>query len=506
MSSDSATLLPTQQSVKAYVDANSFTINNNADNRIITGTATAGTLNAETTLTYGTTGADLAITGGSIGSVPPILRLEDVGSSGKLAELNHITGTTTLTSRNATSNGVIKFAGHNGTSETEYGRITATGELLLNKTSASVGTDGVQLRPSSYSGFSATSATALFVNRNTNDGDVVEIGKNGVKVGSIGTRATYLTMGTGDVGLMFNSGSNRIQPENVTTGAITSGLVDLGYSGGRFKDLHLSGSITSGANGGLIKEIGGDTSVVQGAVGIRINDAASAISPTTASSNNDGSVDLGVSNIRFKDLHLGGTAYLTNSSSISGATASASSFNIASGHTGSGMGLYIGQFGVSANLGIGIDSNRIVTMPAQPAFMATKVSGDQTNITPSATNTVSFPSEVFDNNGDYDTGTATFTAPVTGKYHFNINIRTYQIDTSPNYYHIHLRTSNRIYGLDLKSMKFASDPTYWTFNSSVLVDMDAGDTAYVTFYQHGGKTQVDLQGSVDSQFCGFLVA
>ena len=258
MSSDSATLLPTQQSVKAYVDANSFTINNNADNRIITGTATAGTLNAETTLTYGTTGADLAITGGSIGSVPPILRLEDVGSSGKLAELNHITGTTTLTSRNATSNGVIKFAGHNGTSETEYARITATGELLLNKTSASVGTDGVQLRPSSYSGFSATSTTALFVNRNTNDGDVVEIGKNGVKVGSIGTRATYLTMGTGDVGLMFNSGSNRIQPENVTTGAITSGLVDLGYSGGRFKDLYLSGTGYFGSTTSLYEGAGGD--------------------------------------------------------------------------------------------------------------------------------------------------------------------------------------------------------------------------------------------------------
>jgi hypothetical protein len=153
-----------------------------------------------------------------------------------------------------------------------------------------------------------------------------------------------------------------------------------------------------------------------------------------------------------------------------------------------------------------IDASGAVTMPYQPAFMATKVSGEQANITPSTTTTVSFPSEVFDNNADYNNGTATFTAPVTGKYHFNINIRTHQIDTSPAYYHIHLRTSNRTYGLDLKSMKFASDPTYWTFNSSVLVDMDAGDTAYVTFYQHGGSTQVDLQGSVDSQFCGFLVA
>jgi len=63
-------------------------------------------------------------------------------------------------------------------------------------------------------------------------------------------------------------------------------------------------TITAGANSGVIKEIGSDLSLVQGAVGLRINDAASAISPTTASANNDAAVDLGVSNIRFKRLYL----------------------------------------------------------------------------------------------------------------------------------------------------------------------------------------------------------
>ena len=52
--------------------------------------------------------------------------------------------------------------------------------------------------------------------------------------------------------------------------------------------------------------IGGDIAITQGAIGLRLNDAASAISPTTATANNDNAVDLGVSNIRFKDLYLGG--------------------------------------------------------------------------------------------------------------------------------------------------------------------------------------------------------
>ena len=67
-----------------------------------------------------------------------------------------------------------------------------------------------------------------------------------------------------------------------------------------------TGNATVGT--GIIKSsIGGDIAITQGAIGLRINDAASAISPTTATSNNDNAIDLGVSNIRFKDLYLGGS-------------------------------------------------------------------------------------------------------------------------------------------------------------------------------------------------------
>jgi hypothetical protein len=80
-------------------------------------------------------------------------------------------------------------------------------------------------------------------------------------------------------------------------------------------------TIAAGANSGVIKEIGSDLSLVQGAVGLRINDAASAISATTATANSDGAVDLGVSNIRFKRL------YLTDGITDSGSAGSNTVFN-----------------------------------------------------------------------------------------------------------------------------------------------------------------------------------
>ena len=64
---------------------------------------------------------------------------------------------------------------------------------------------------------------------------------------------------------------------------------------------------------------------------------------------------------------------------------------------------------------ITIDSNEIVTMPSQPAFIVNStVSQAISNATPT---TINFTTEIADRNADYD-GTNTFTAPVTGLYSF----------------------------------------------------------------------------------------
>ncbi len=114
------------------------------------------------------------------------------------------------------------------------------GNLLVGKTGTSFSTDGAELKPDGQVWATKDGGTALSLNRLTSDGSLAGFYKDGLIVGSIGTRAGYLTTGSGDTGLLFNSGEDVIQPES-TTGGARDGAIDLGASGARFKDLYLSG-------------------------------------------------------------------------------------------------------------------------------------------------------------------------------------------------------------------------------------------------------------------------
>ena len=180
----------------------------------------------------------------------------------------YYTGTTTAAfgglaakKENATAGnfgGYLQFlTSTNGLGNTEKMRIDSSGNLLVGKTSAAVGTDGAQLLTGGYSGVSATSTTAFFANRNNTEGDVVEIGKNGVKVGSIGTQNGQMTIGSADTGLGFQGDStgtvdDAILPVNISTGARRDDAISLGHTNGRFKDLYLSGGVVFGATGGNV--------------------------------------------------------------------------------------------------------------------------------------------------------------------------------------------------------------------------------------------------------------
>jgi hypothetical protein len=140
-------------------------------------------------------------------------------------------------------------------------------------------------------------------------------------------------------------------------------------------------------------------------------------------------------------------------------------------------------------------------MPSQPAFLARPV-GIQTNIPNLTTTTVLFGAEVFDQNSDFSSNT--FTAPVTGKYQLNFGLRLEQVNSASSYYHIHLRTSNRLYAIIFDPRAFDQNPDYYDAGLGVLADMDAGDTAYITVFQAFGSVQMDIEG--DSFFSGYLVA
>jgi hypothetical protein len=90
---------------------------------------------------------------------------------------------------------------------------------------------------------------ALLLNNTGDDGQVIRIAKDGSTVGSVGTRANRMYIGTGDVGVLFDSANNTITPENTSTPASSDAAIDIGRSSIRFKDLYLSGGAYLGGTG-----------------------------------------------------------------------------------------------------------------------------------------------------------------------------------------------------------------------------------------------------------------
>ena len=149
-----------------------------------------------------------------------------------------------------------------------------------------------------------------------------------------------------------------------------------------------------------------------------------------------------------------------------------------------------------------VQNNGIVTKPLQPAFQVTK-NATQSDIAEGANVTVTFETEVFDQNANFASNT--FTAPVTGKYQFNVYLR---IDNFPHdclYVFVGLITSNRTIHIGILGDEIfgSANGDYTPISASVITDMDGGDTAYVQYSQNGGASIADIID--DSHFSGFLV-
>jgi hypothetical protein len=153
-----------------------------------------------------------------------------------------------------------------------------------------------------------------------------------------------------------------------------------------------------------------------------------------------------------------------------------------------------------------LDSDGARNMALQPCFRAYGDT-DLTNFTFNNNYTLVFNQERFDQSGDFNTGTYTFTAPVAGKYYFHAAVRfSSTLDASAQYYIVVIVTSNREYHSVL-APKWASDPNYHTVEVNCLADMDASDTAYVKIYQQGGASQTDVDHDErHTRFSGYLVA
>ena len=159
------------------------------------------------------------------------------------------------------------------------------------------------------------------------------------------------------------------------------------------------------------------------------------------------------------------------------------------------------KFATSGTEAMRIDANGHITKPLQSAFLVQPSTG-QTNLAISTNHVVAFGTERFDQNGDFSSNT--FTAPVTGRYQFNVQLYLQHLDTDTSYYQPQLNTSNRTYYFIVSTNSHDADADYYTLNFVILTDMDANDTVNVTFpVIGGGSAQTDI--NTESAFSGYLV-
>jgi len=137
------------------------------------------------------------------------------------------------------------------TNGSERARIDSSGNLLVGTTSTDDSTDGFKLKSNGQKlTVTRDGAESLVLNRRTSDGDILKFRKDNTAVGSIGAWSSGLLVGTGDVGLAFVDGTpERIQPRKADDQTSADGLIDLGHSSNRFKDLYLSGGVYLGGTG-----------------------------------------------------------------------------------------------------------------------------------------------------------------------------------------------------------------------------------------------------------------
>ena len=143
-------------------------------------------------------------------------------------------------------------------------------------------------------------------------------------------------------------------------------------------------------------------------------------------------------------------------------------------------------------LAMQIDLNGHVTKPLQPAFYAYHSSAPN-NLAKDAYVDFTFDTERFDNNSDFNPSNGTFTAPVTGKYLFNMSIRLQNAVGDHTYIYFQFNSSNSNHPIILASPGFHGDAElYVPFTGSALLDMDANDTCKIRYYQEGGTASIDV--------------
>ena len=109
--------------------------------------------------------------------------------------------------------------------------------------------------------------------------------------------------------------------------------------------------------------------------------------------------------------------------------------------------------------------------------------------------------EVKDIGGNFASNT--FTAPATGVYALNVILNVNGYPSSADYVWINIVTSNRTHKVFIQGTGLDAD-SYYSLGGLAIADMDASDTATITWEQSGGSATADVLAS-NSHFYGYLL-
>jgi len=214
----------------------------------------------------------------------------------------------------------------------------------------------------------------------------------------------------------------------------------------------------------------------------------------------------------------GGTVSLATDATAStvniGTGAGAKTVQLGSTNTTSSLALRYGtsDFTLASATGTvmsALDTGEI-TYPLQPAFLAypsvqiDNVTGDGTIYK------IIYNTELFDQNGDFNTGTSEFTAPVAGRYFFSFVCSVGLLTAAHTLGLGSLVTSDHTYiGTYMNYASTAgagASNGIYTDSSSWIVPMDAGDVAYTTVGVFNGTKVVAIYAAgISACFSGHLV-
>jgi hypothetical protein len=199
-----------------------------------------------------------------------------------------------------------------GGANSERMRIDSSGDVLVGKTTVSLGEVGVEVKPNGEVRCTTNGAQTLQLNRLTSDGTIVDFRKDSTVVGSIGTEGGDMAIGNDDAGIQFVNGNEHFRPFNMTSNTSTDNLMDIGSSSKRFKDLYLGGSVY----------LGGTTSANA------LDDYEEGTHDTTITCGTSGTITLGGSNEKLQYTKIGRLVTVSGRVAISGVSSPTGNFTM----------------------------------------------------------------------------------------------------------------------------------------------------------------------------------